>query len=81
MKNSPVAKWEELKNKNIHCLLLIKYSFADSDCSKRWGYIRDYYVRRQVKPGTRSSGEAVLSMLLKIKHIKIRMKEYNPIIS
>ncbi|XP_047023041.1 uncharacterized protein LOC124632303 [Helicoverpa zea] len=29
-----------------------------SDCSKRWCYIRDYYIRRRGKPGTGSSGEA-----------------------
>lgn len=32
--------------------------FTDSDCSKRWCYIRDYYIRRRGKPGTGSSGEA-----------------------
>ncbi|XP_030031640.1 uncharacterized protein LOC115448369 [Manduca sexta] len=31
---------------------------TDTDCSKRWCYIRDYYIRRRGKPGTGSSGEA-----------------------
>ncbi|XP_041972447.1 uncharacterized protein LOC121728349 [Aricia agestis] len=31
---------------------------TDSDCSKRWCYVRDYYVRRKAKPGTGASGEA-----------------------
>ncbi|XP_074030302.1 uncharacterized protein [Leptinotarsa decemlineata] len=30
---------------------------SDSDCSKRWCYIRDYYIRRIGKPGSGSSGE------------------------
>lgn len=29
-----------------------------SDCSKRWAYVRDYYIRRKGKPGTGSGGEA-----------------------
>lgn len=29
-----------------------------SDCSKRWAYVRDYYIRRKGKPGTDSGGEA-----------------------
>lgn len=29
-----------------------------SDCCKRWAYVRDYYIRRKVKPGTGSGGEA-----------------------
>ncbi|KAK9874371.1 hypothetical protein WA026_002718 [Henosepilachna vigintioctopunctata] len=28
------------------------------NCSKRWAYIRDYYIRRRGKQGTGSSGEA-----------------------
>nr|XP_034836204.1 uncharacterized protein LOC117992588 [Maniola hyperantus] len=31
---------------------------TDSDCSKRWCYVRDYYIRRKGKPGIGSSGEA-----------------------
>ncbi|GLV33224.1 hypothetical protein CBL_08392 [Carabus blaptoides fortunei] len=31
---------------------------ADVECSKRWSYIRDYYIRRRGNPGTGSSGEA-----------------------
>ncbi|XP_073952108.1 uncharacterized protein [Choristoneura fumiferana] len=31
---------------------------TDSDCAKRWCYVRDYYIRRKAKPGTGSSGEA-----------------------
>ncbi|GFR33724.1 uncharacterized protein TNCT_90631 [Trichonephila clavata] len=29
-----------------------------SDCCKRWGYVRDYYIRRRGKPGSCSSGIA-----------------------
>lgn len=29
-----------------------------SDCSKRWAYVRDYYIRCKGKPGTGSGGEA-----------------------
>ncbi|GFT37009.1 uncharacterized protein TNCV_175281 [Trichonephila clavipes] len=28
------------------------------DCCKRWGYVRDYYIRRRGKPGSSSSGIA-----------------------
>ncbi|GFW68973.1 uncharacterized protein TNCV_2918711 [Trichonephila clavipes] len=28
------------------------------DCCKRWGYVRDYYIRRRGKPGSGSSGIA-----------------------
>ncbi|XP_025417215.1 uncharacterized protein LOC112688298 [Sipha flava] len=31
---------------------------SGSDCSKRWAYVRDYYIRRKGKPGTGSGGEA-----------------------
>lgn len=44
------------------CILCYGYKlnklFTDSDCSKRWCYIRDYYIRHRGKPGTGSSGEA-----------------------
>lgn len=32
--------------------------FSDVECSKRWQYIRDYYIRKKGKPGTGSPGEA-----------------------
>ncbi|KAJ8931975.1 hypothetical protein NQ314_015073 [Rhamnusium bicolor] len=31
---------------------------TDIDCSKRWAYVRDYYIRRRGKPSTGSCGEA-----------------------
>ncbi|GFV81207.1 uncharacterized protein TNCV_4772351 [Trichonephila clavipes] len=31
---------------------------SGSDCCKRWGYVRDYYIRRRGKPGSGSSGIA-----------------------
>ncbi|GFX43084.1 uncharacterized protein TNCV_2711281 [Trichonephila clavipes] len=33
------------------------------DCCKRWGYVRDYYIRRREKPGSGSSGIAAKSDL------------------
>ncbi|KAL1487937.1 hypothetical protein ABEB36_015320 [Hypothenemus hampei] len=33
-------------------------AISGTDCSKRWAYIRDYYVRKRGKPSTGSSGEA-----------------------
>ncbi|GFY27897.1 uncharacterized protein TNCV_243611 [Trichonephila clavipes] len=35
-----------------------KLMFVGSDCCKRWGYVRDYYIRRRGKPGSGSSGIA-----------------------
>nr|CAI5868532.1 unnamed protein product [Callosobruchus analis] len=31
---------------------------TDNECSKRWGYVRDYYIKRRGKPSTGSCGEA-----------------------
>lgn len=40
-------------------IVIIKIKFlADTDCKKRWCYVRDYYIRRKGKPGTGTSGEA-----------------------
>ncbi|GFQ92145.1 hypothetical protein TNCT_65971 [Trichonephila clavata] len=33
-----------------------KLVLAGSDCCKRWGYERDYYIRSRRKPGSGSSG-------------------------
>jgi len=41
----------EIRNQITICVL-------GSDCSKRWAYVRDYYIRRKGKPGTGSGGEA-----------------------
>lgn len=41
----------EISNQIIICVL-------GSECSKRWAYVRDYYIRRKGKPGTGSGGEA-----------------------
>ncbi|GFS70383.1 hypothetical protein TNCV_4157971 [Trichonephila clavipes] len=35
-----------------------KLIFVCSDCCKKWGYVRDYYIRRRGKPGSGSSGIA-----------------------
>jgi hypothetical protein len=35
------------------------FIFAGLDCSRRWAYVRDYYIRRRGKPGAGSGGEAV----------------------
>ncbi|XP_050302757.1 uncharacterized protein LOC126740673 [Anthonomus grandis grandis] len=40
------------------CLFIFIFIFIDNDCSKRWGYVRDYYIKRRGKPSTGSSGEA-----------------------
>lgn len=45
------GQMSETKNQIIICVL-------DSDCCKRWAYVRDYYIRRKGKPGTGSGGEA-----------------------
>ncbi|XP_030754758.1 uncharacterized protein LOC115881426 [Sitophilus oryzae] len=34
-------------------------SKTDTDCNKRWAYIRDYYIRKRGKPSPGSVGEAV----------------------
>jgi hypothetical protein len=34
------------------------FVILDKDCSKRWAFIRDYYIRKQGKPGAESAGEA-----------------------
>ncbi|KAG5890943.1 hypothetical protein JTB14_019881 [Gonioctena quinquepunctata] len=34
------------------------WHYQNNECIKRWGYVRDYYIKRRGKPGTGSSGEA-----------------------
>ncbi|KAK9738872.1 Alcohol dehydrogenase transcription factor Myb/SANT-like [Popillia japonica] len=47
----------ELKQKLWHEVGTI-LSKTDTNCSKRWAYIRDHYIRKRGKPGTGSASEA-----------------------
>ncbi|KAL1489832.1 hypothetical protein ABEB36_013764 [Hypothenemus hampei] len=64
--------WKELSK--------ILVNRTDIECSKRWAYVRDYYIRRRGKPGTESSGEAAkkrskqLSFLDSLSSGKRRLK-------
>ncbi|PNF26363.1 hypothetical protein B7P43_G01770 [Cryptotermes secundus] len=43
---------------NLWCEIGDTLNKTDVDCSKRWAYVRDYYIRRRGKLDTGSSGEA-----------------------
>ncbi|GFS99818.1 integrase catalytic domain-containing protein [Trichonephila clavipes] len=61
---TPVCNWL------LGRVVEVYHGSDDSDCCKRWGYVRDYYIRRRGKPNSVSSGikakkrSALLSFLV-----------------
>ncbi|GFR25042.1 hypothetical protein TNCT_432951 [Trichonephila clavata] len=51
-------KWKVQAKQHLWESIGITLEKSGSDSCKRWGYVRDYYIRRRGKPGSGSSGFA-----------------------